>query len=285
MVIPANPGTVYLVGAGPGDPTLISVRGLALLRQAGVVVYDRLVHPALVAEASSTAECIYVGKSHARHTLRQEEINALLVERAQQGRVVVRLKGGDPFVFGRGGEESQALALAGVPFEIVPGVSSAVGALAYAGIPVTHRGVASAFTVVTGHLSDPAAEQDWAVLARAGTLVILMGVGRFPEIARGLLDNGCAPETPVAAVRCGTTSDQVVVQGTLADVGERIAALRPPAVIVVGEVVNLRAMLGWFSPAHAAPAGFLAEERLAPAAPLSVPAPRVSTRLEPAVPS
>ncbi len=285
MVIPANPGTVYLVGAGPGDPSLMTVRGLALLRQAGVVVYDRLVHPALVEEASPTAERIYVGKSHAHHTLRQEEINALLVERAQQGCVVVRLKGGDPFVFGRGGEEGQALAQAGVPFEIVPGVSSAIGALSYAGIPVTHRGVASAFTVVTGHLSDPAAEHDWAALAKAGTLVILMGVGRFREIAQRLLQHGCAPDTPVAAVRCGTTSDQVVVQGVLAGVAERVIALRTPAVIVVGEVVNLRAVLGWFSPEHAVPPGFLAEDRIVPAAPLGAPAPRVPARFEPAVSS
>ena len=285
MVIPANPGTVYLVGAGPGDPTLITVRGLALLRQADVVIYDRLVHPALVEEALPTAECIYVGKSHARHTLRQEEINALLVERAQQGHVVVRLKGGDPFVFGRGGEEGGALALAGVPFEIVPGVSSAIGALAYAGIPVTHRGVASAFTVVTGHLSDPAAEHDWATLARAGTLVILMGVGRFPEIARRLVEHGCAPETPVAVVRCGTTADQVVVQGTLAGVGEQVALLRPPAVIVVGEVVNLRTVLAWFSPSHAVPTGFLAEDRVASPEPLGIPVPRASAWHKPAVPS
>ena len=285
MVIPANPGTVYLVGAGPGDPTLITVRGLALLRQAEVVVYDRLVHPALVEEAHPAAECMYVGKSHARHTLRQEEINALLVERARQGRIVVRLKGGDPFVFGRGGEEGWALARAGVPFEIVPGVTSAVGALAYAGIPVTHRGVASAFTVVTGHLCDPAAEHDWAALARAGTLVILMGVGRFPEIARRLIDHGCAPETPVAVVRCGTTSDQVVLAGSLADVGEQIAGLRPPAVIVVGEVVNLRAVLDWFSPSHAVPPGFLAEDRVVPAASVHTPSPRTAARLKAGVSS
>lgn len=254
----ANPGTVYLVGAGPGDPTLITVRGQALLRQADVVVHDRLVHPALLDEAPPTARRIYVGKEPGWQALPQEEINALLVAQALQGRVVVRLKGGDPFVFGRGGEEGQALSEAGVPFEVVPGITSAVAAPAYAGIPVTYRGMARTFTVVTGHPSDPAFALDWAALARAETLVILMGLGRLSRIARRLVENGRAPETPVAVIRCGATAEQEVVEGTLADIGDRVEGWRPPAVIVVGEVVRLRRELDWFRTAPAA--GFPIDE-------------------------
>ncbi|GIV60734.1 MAG: hypothetical protein KatS3mg043_1823 [Rhodothermaceae bacterium] len=243
----AQPGTVYLVGAGPGDPSLITVRGLSLLRQAGVVVYDRLVHPALPAEAPAGAERIYVGKAPGRPSCPQATINALLIAQARAGKVVVRLKGGDPFVFGRGGEEALALAEAGVPFEVVPGVTSAVSVPAYAGIPVTHRGLSSAFTVVTGHTCD-AAEPDWAALARAGTLVILMGLRRLPEIARHLQDGGLPPATPVAVIHSGTTAGQAVVTGTLADIGERTRHLASPATIVVGEVARLHAALAWFTP-------------------------------------
>jgi len=261
MTTSANPGTVYLIGAGPGDPTLITVRGLSLLRQAEVVVFDRLVHPDLLDEAPPAAERIYVGKAAGRHTLSQEAINALLVEQARQGRVVVRLKGGDPFVFGRGGEEGLALIEAQVRFEVVPGVTSAVSVPAAAGIPVTHRGIAPIFTVVTGHLEDPAAEQDWAALARAGTLVILMGLGRLPQIARRLVANGCAPETLVAVIRAGTTAEQEVITGTLADIEGRAATLRPPAIIVVGEVVALRPLLSAFEAEPAPTLGFPIERR------------------------
>jgi len=263
----ANAGTVYLVGAGPGDPRLITVHGLALLRQADVVAYDRLVHPDLVDEAPPAAERFYVGKAPARHVCSQEEINALLVTKARQGCIVVRLKGGDPFVFGRGGEEALVLAEAGVSFEVVPGITSAVSVPACAGIPVTHRGIASAFTVVTGHRCDPDAEADWAALARAGTLLILMGLGRLSEIARHLIDHGCAPETPVAVVRCGSTAEQQVVEGTLACIGERVADLRPPATIVVGEVVRLRHALRWFEPANAPAPGFPVVRHLPPRLP------------------
>ena len=272
MDTPANPGTVYLVGAGPGDPTLITVRGLALLRQAEVVVHDRLVHPALLREAPFTAERIYVGKAPGRQGLPQEAINALLVAKAQQGCVVVRLKGGDPFVFGRGGEEGRVLFEAGVPFEVVPGVTSAVSVPAYAGIPVTYRDVARTFTIVTGHPCDPLFELDWAALARAETLVILMGLGRLPHIARRLVENGRAPETPVAVIRCGTTAEQVVVTGTLADIEDRVKGLRPPAVIVVGEVVHLRRVLDWFGPSQAPPPGFPIDERCARPMPIRLPA-------------
>jgi uroporphyrin-III C-methyltransferase len=256
---------VYLVGAGPGDPGLITVRGLHLVQQADVVVYDRLVHPDLVAHARPSAECVFVGKAPGRHTLPQDEINALLVREARRRRAVVRLKGGDPYVFGRGGEEGQYLAEAGVPFEVVPGITSALAAPAYAGIPVTNRDVATSFTVVTGHTSDLSIpDPAWAALPQAGTLVILMGLGRLPEIARRLIDHGRPPDTPVAVIRSGTNADQEVVTGTLATIGDRAAHLRPPATIVVGPVVELREALDWFSPAGEAGEVF-------PAA-LSVPA-------------
>ena len=236
--------TVYLVGAGPGDPGLLTVRGAELLARADVVVYDRLVHPSLVDLAPLGAERIYVGKAPGRAEIEQADINALLVEHGR-GRAVVRLKGGDPFVFGRGGEEAEALAAAGVSFEVVPGITSAIGAPAYAGIPVTHRGTSTHFTVVTGH-EDPAKESagvDWDALAKAGgTLVILMGAGRAGDIAARLVAGGRAPETPVAAVRNGTRPDQRTLRATLATIAD--VGIRAPAAIVVGEVAGLD--LAWF---------------------------------------
>jgi len=247
----ARVGSVALVGAGPGDPGLITVRGLELLRGADVVVYDRLVDRRLLAEAPR-ARRIFAGKASGVRTLTQERINALLVRHARRGRRVVRLKGGDPFVFGRGGEEALALARARIPFEVVPGVTSAVAAPAYAGIPLTHRGVASSFAVVTGHAG--AAERgrpvDWARLATAvDTLVVLMGLERLPEIARELVARGRTAATPVALVRWGSTDWQETVVGTLADIAERArrARLEPPVVAVVGDVVALRERLGWFA--------------------------------------
>ena len=252
-----QPGTVYLVGAGPGDPSLITVRGLNTLRKADVVVYDRLVHAELLRAPRSQARRIYVGKAPGRHLMAQSEINQLLVAQAQAGRRVVRLKGGDPFVFGRGGEEGQALAAADVPFEVIPGVTSAISVPAFAGIPVTHRGVASAFTVVTGHACEAEGEEpDWAALARVGTLVLLMGLRRLPHIASRLVEGGCPPETPVAVIASGTTSAQTVVTGTLADIGDRAADVRSPATIVIGEVVRLREELAWLNPLSAPQAGF-----------------------------
>ena len=237
--------TVYLVGAGPGDPGLLTVRGAEVLGRADVVVYDRLVAPAVLDLAPEGAERVYAGKAPGRNEMNQDEINALLVERGRGGHAVVRLKGGDPFVFGRGGEEAEALAAAGVPFEVVPGITSAIGAPAYAGIPVTHRGASTHFTVVTGH-EDPTkgrADVDWEALAKAGgTLVILMGAGRIGEIAERLVDGGLAPETPVAAVRNGTRPDQRSVRATLATVAE--AGVQAPAAVVVGEVAALD--LAWF---------------------------------------
>ncbi|HYV58829.1 MAG TPA: uroporphyrinogen-III C-methyltransferase [Acidimicrobiia bacterium] len=237
--------TVYLVGAGPGDPGLLTLRGAEVLRDADVVVYDRLVAPGLLDLAPTGAERVYAGKAPGRNELSQDEINDLLVERGRTGRAVVRLKGGDPFVFGRGGEEAEALAGAGVPFEVVPGITSAVGAPAYAGIPVTHRGASAHFTVVTGH-EDPTKEStdvDWDALAQAGgTLVILMGAGRIAEIADRLVAGGLPSETPVAAVRNGTRSDQRTVRATLGTVAG--AGVQAPAAIVVGEVARLD--LAWF---------------------------------------
>jgi uroporphyrinogen III methyltransferase/synthase len=241
---------VYLVGAGPGDPGLITVAGLQRLKEADVVIHDRLVSSALLTEARFDAEIIYVGKI-AGESHDQEAINRLLIEKASKGRRVVRLKGGDPFVFGRGGEEAEALRVAGISFEVVPGVTSAVGVPAYAGIPVTHRGVASTFAVITGH-EDPDKQEstiDWTKLATAmDTLVFLMGTKTLPEIVEKLVANGRAPETPAAVIRWGTTPEQQTRTGTLADIAALVeeAGLTPPAITVVGEVVRLRETLSWF---------------------------------------
>ena len=242
-------GIVYLVGAGPGDPDLISVRGLRLIRSADVLVYDRLVHPDLVQEAPVDAERIFVGKSPGHHVFQQEVINDILVDRAQRGLRVVRLKGGDPFVFGRGGEECLVLKKAEIPFEVVPGISSAISVPAYAGIPVTHRTLSPMFTVVTGHRCDVAEEADWTALARGGTLVILMGLARLPHIAARLVAGGRASSTPVAVIRAGSTPEQEVVEGTLADIAARSRHLTSPAIIVVGDVVRLRSQLEWVTSA------------------------------------
>jgi uroporphyrin-III C-methyltransferase len=256
-------GRVALVGAGPGDPELMTVRGLALLRRADVVVYDRLVDPRLLDEAPLDAQRIFVGKASGAHVLPQARINALLIAHARRGRRVVRLKGGDPFVFGRGGEEADALAAAAIASEIVPGVSAAVAVPAYAGIPVTHRGAASSFAVVTGHEDDTKLETavDWGKLATAvDTLVILLGARSLPRIAAALLAGGRRPETPVALIRWGTTDSQVTITGRLDEIGGRAEAaqLAPPVVIVVGDVVALRERLAWFpgeSAAQSEPAG------------------------------
>ncbi len=210
-------GKVYLVGAGPGDPGLLTVRGLELLRHTPVIVYDQLVNPALLEEAGPQTIKIFVGKRAGRHCIVQEEINSVLIAHARAGHEVVRLKGGDPFVFGRGGEEAEALADAGVPFEVVPGVSSAVAVPAYAGIPLTHRKLASSFAVVTGHEArKPNSTVDWSRLATAvDTLVILMGLTNLPIIVKKLIEHGRSPQTPVAVIRSGTTSEQEVVVGTL----------------------------------------------------------------------
>ncbi|MCI0347609.1 MAG: uroporphyrinogen-III C-methyltransferase [Chloroflexi bacterium] len=243
-------GRVVLVGAGPGDPGLLTVRGRRRLRRADVVVYDELVDRRLLDLAPPDACRIYVGKMSGRHVTEQDVINRLLVDHARLGRRVVRLKGGDPFVFGRGGEEVEALVAAGIAVEVVPGVSSAVAVPAAAGIPLTHRRLAASFAVVTGHECARATgpRVDWARLAGAvDTLVILMGLASLPRIARKLAAAGRPPDTPVAVVHAGTTRDQVTLTGSLADIAVRAASarLRAPVVIVVGDVVALRDQLGW----------------------------------------
>jgi uroporphyrin-III C-methyltransferase len=249
-------GKVYLVGAGPGDPGLLTVRGLELLQRAQVIVYDRLVNPILLEEAPPVAIRIFAGKQSEGHSLPQEEINKILIDYASRGYLVVRLKGGDPFVFGRGGEEAEALREAGIPFEVVPGVSSAVAVPAYAGIPLTHRKLSSSFAVITGHECSKAEPSvDWERLATAvDTIVILMGLRNLPVIAAKLIAHGRSPQTPVAAVRWGTTQAQETITGTLSDIGQKAGALEPPVVIVVGNVVKLKERLDWFVPLPA-PAG------------------------------
>jgi uroporphyrinogen III methyltransferase/synthase len=242
---------VYLIGAGPGNPKLITVRGLECLRKAEVVVYDRLGTSQLLREVRPGAELIYVGKASGNHAMRQEEINLLLARKAEEGKVVARLKGGDPFVFGRGGEEAEVLAGRGIPFEVVPGISSSISAPAYAGIPVTHRSCASSFAVVTGH-EDPTKEQssiDWAKIATGtGTVVFLMGLSNLGGIVRRLTGHGRPPGTPIALIQWGSLMEQRTVTGTLATIEEvvREAGLESPVVIVVGEVVSLREKLRWF---------------------------------------
>jgi uroporphyrin-III C-methyltransferase / precorrin-2 dehydrogenase / sirohydrochlorin ferrochelatase len=241
-----NTGTVYLVGAGPGDPKLITARGLDLLRRADVVVYDRLVSHALLDEAPAEAELVYAGKAPGGHCMPQEGINALLVREARLGKTVVRLKGGDPFVFGRGAEEALACAEAGVPWEVVPGVSSVVGVTARASIPLTTRGYGGSFAVATAHrATDGTDPLDWGALARMDTLIVLMGVERLAEVVEQLRAHGRAADTPVAVIENGTLPNERVVVGTLAAIVEDAARERvaSPAVIVVGEVVRLREAL------------------------------------------
>jgi uroporphyrinogen III methyltransferase/synthase len=244
-------GRVYLVGAGPGDPGLMTVRGLDVLRRAEVVVYDRLANPDLLDEAPPTARRIFAGKRAGGHCLPQHEINAVLIEQAREGRLVVRLKGGDPFVFGRGAEEACALAAAGIAFEVVPGVSAALAVPAYAGIPVTHRGLASSFAVVTGH-EDPGKDRDavdWARLATAvDTIVVLMGAHSLPRIAARLVAHGRSPGTPVALIRWGTTEAQLTLTSTLGEVAAHALTgrLASPVVAVIGPVVPLGERLRWF---------------------------------------
>ena len=244
-------GKVWLVGAGPGDPGLLTLKGARALQEADTVLYDRLVNPVLLEHVSPECERVFVGKEAGHSARSQSEINEQLIALAQAGKMVVRLKGGDPFVFGRGGEEAQALHRAGVAFEVVPGVTSAVAVPAYAGIPVTQRGIASSFAVITGH--EIAAQKEsginWSSLAHGvDTIVCLMGVDTLPSVAQRLLESGRSPETPVAVIRWGTLPRQQTVRGTLYDIVGRVqeARLGPPAVTVIGDVARLRDELGWF---------------------------------------
>jgi uroporphyrinogen III methyltransferase / synthase len=236
---------VYLVGAGPGDPDLLTLKGRKILERADCVLYDNLANERLLNYAPAAAERIYVGKKRAKHEMSQEQISALLVERARRGWTVVRLKGGDPFIFGRGGEEMEALVQAGIPFEIVPGVTSALGLAAYTGVPLTHREHTSAVTFVTGHRVEAI---DWGRVGATETIVLFMGLVNFAAIARALIANGRSPGTPAMAVRWATRPDQQTLVGTLATLPGLIVekGMKPPATIVVGEVVELRDRFNWF---------------------------------------
>jgi uroporphyrin-III C-methyltransferase len=242
-------GTVYIVGAGPGNPDLITVRGLTCLREADVVLHDRLIDLHLLEEARPDAEIINVGKEPGDESLQQEHIEWLMIGKAREGKNVCRLKGGDPFVFGRGGEEAIALADAGIPFEIVPGVSSAIAVPAYAGIPVTHRDQAHSFMVITGNRAHDLQSPQWraaATLVKAGgTLVVLMGLSHLSEIIAQLVSDGCNPGTPAALISRGTYLIQDCRTGTLADILNGTDTLKPPGIIVIGEVVALRNQIHW----------------------------------------
>jgi uroporphyrinogen III methyltransferase / synthase len=243
-------GMVYLVGAGPGDAGLLTLRGAELLARADVVVYDALVNPDLLRLAPKTAEIIFGGKRASEHTIPQDELNALLISRARDGKTVVRLKGGDPYVFGRGGEEAEQLAREKIGFEVVPGISSFTAVPNYAGIPVTHREHSSAFTVITGH-EDPEkdARIDWSQVAKMpGTKLVLMATQRIGDVAQRLVAGGMSAETPVGMVRWGTTGKQQTIEATLANIGEVVTRenFRPPSLAVIGDVVKLRSKLNWY---------------------------------------
>ena len=260
---PAQRGTVYLVGAGPGNPELLTLRAARLLEQADVVVYDNLVAPAILELARAGAERIYVGKRRGLHAMPQRSINDLLVQLARQRKRVVRLKGGDPFIFGRGGEEIETLAGQNIPFEVVPGVTAAAGVAAYAGIPLTHRDHAQSCVFVTGHLKDGSMNLDWDALARPNqTVVVYMGLLGLPLLCAQLIAHGLAPMTPAAIVQQGTTDNQCVVTGTLQTLPALAAAaqLAPPTLIIVGSVVSLRDKLSWFQTENEQPGSAAAAE-------------------------
>jgi len=246
---PAQPGTVYLVGAGPGDPELLTLRALRLIREADVLVFDQLVSDPILELSNPEAERIYAGKERGNHSLPQEALNLMLVRLARENRRVVRLKGGDPYTFGRGGEEVEILKEHLIPFEVVPGITAAAGVAAYAGIPLTHRDCAQACVFVTGHLKDGSMNLDWPGLARhRQTVVIYMGLSGLPYLCGQLMAHGLPPDWPAAIVQQATTSNQRTVTGTLATLPAltQAAGLRAPTLIVVGEVVRLRDKLAWF---------------------------------------
>lgn len=244
---PASDGFVSLVGAGPGDPELLTLRALRVMQSASVVLYDHLVSPPLVELVRRDAERVYVGKEQDNHALAQEKINDLMVRLAREGKRVVRLKGGDPFIFGRGGEEIGALLENGIAFEVVPGITAAAGAASYAGIPLTHRDYAQSCVFVTGHLKNGSAQLDWPALTRAKqTIAVYMGVGALAQICRGLIEHGMPASMPAALVEKATLPEQRVTEGTLATLPGLASGAKPPALLIVGEVVRLRARLAWF---------------------------------------
>ena len=242
-------GKVWLVGAGPGDPDLLTVKAARLIAQADAIIYDHLVGEGVMALARPDARCVYVGKQAAKHTLSQEAINQLLVDLANAGHAVIRLKGGDPFIFGRGGEELETLFASGIPFEVVPGVTAAAGCAAYAGFPLTHREHAQAVVFVTGHLKNHSVDLDWPALARPKqTVVFYMAIGGAEEICRQMIAHGLPSHTPAAVIRNGTLPSQQTLLGTLDTLAHKITetGIKPPALIVVGSVVGLHEKLNWF---------------------------------------
>ena len=246
-----NKGKVYLVGAGPGDPGLMSVIALKTLKNADVVVYDRLIGKKILEKIPKKAEKLYVGKSSGNHSVTQDNIGRILVEKAHEGKKVVRLKGGDPFLFGRGGEEAEELVKAGLKFEVIPGITSAIAVPTYAGIPVTHRDYSSSVAIVTGHekRSKGKVSVDWGKIATAvDTIVVLMGIENLDEITKALINGGLSRETPAAVIEWGTTSQQRTTQSTLQNIARKAISenVKPPGVLVIGEVVNLRKDLSWF---------------------------------------
>lgn len=240
-------GKVYLIGAGPGDPELLTVKAYKLLQSADIILYDRLVNSEILFLAKPTCELIYVGKEDGKHIIEQEKINFLLYDYAKSKDIVIRLKGGDPFVFGRGGEEAEFLAKRGIPFEIVPGITSAISVPAYAGVPVTHRGIASSFAVITGHgHKGKFPDIDWKSLVGIDTLIFLMGVANRDKIAKNLIKAGREPNEPVIFIEKGTTKEQKSIVSTLKKVAEGKIKVYSPAIFLIGKVVNLRKNINWF---------------------------------------
>jgi len=240
-------GKVYLIGAGPGDPDLITVKGAKILKKADIIVYDRLANPELLSMTSDQSEHFYVGKRPGKPSVSQTQINHILITKAREGKIVARLKGGDPFVFGRGGEECEALHSEHIPFEVIPGISSALAAPAFAGIPVTHRKIARSFTVVTGHtIRNTETFANWEHLVHADTLVVLMGMRRLSQIAAMLIRHGRDADTPVSVIEKATYESQKTVSGTLATIGDKTKPLSPPGTIVIGELAAKAEHLAWF---------------------------------------